>query len=196
MKLLLLLILSTSIVACSGAKSTQDVGAEDTGIELTDSEEITDEFETAAEDVVAEEVGENNPVQVESSPVAVNAGEEQEYTVGKNETLMMIAFKLYGDYGKWKDLSDYNQLKSNKLSQGQKIKYIAPEVVFEWNPQGNPYLIKKQDTLGLISDKTYGTTKEWKNIWENNKPLIKDPNKIFAGFTIYTPILEREVASK
>ena len=31
----------------------------------------------------------------------------------------------------------------------------------------------------------------------NNKPLIKNPNKIYAGFTIYTPIIEgREVATE
>ena len=56
-------------------------------------------------------------------------------------------------------------------------------------------VIKRGDTLGTISSDTYGTMKFWRNIWDNNRPLIKDPNVIFAGFTIYTPILQaRDVA--
>jgi nucleoid-associated protein YgaU len=68
--------------------------------------------------------------------------------------------------------------------------------MFSWAPEGNKYLIKVGDSLGIISDTTYGTSKYWKNIWTNNKPLIKDPNRIYAGFTIFTPIIEgREVAN-
>ena len=36
----------------------------------------------------------------------------------------------------------------------------------------------------------------WKNIWNNNKPLIRDPNKIFAGFTLYYLENGRDVASE
>ena len=37
----------------------------------------------------------------------------------------------------------------------------------------------------IISKKKYGTPVRWKSIWDNNKPMIKDPNLIFAGFTLY-----------
>jgi nucleoid-associated protein YgaU len=69
------------------------------------------------------------------------------------------------------------------------IKYAIPEKTFEYQAEGNPYLILKGDTLGIISTATYGTVKYWKNIWNNNKVLIRDPNRIYAGFTIYTPEL-------
>ena len=84
------------------------------------------------------------------------------------------------------------------------FKYVRPSLLHGdlWSgnylisSDGNPYLIKSGDTLGKISNTTYGTIKYWKNIWNNNKPLIKDPNKIFAGFTIYTPLIEgRDVAN-
>jgi len=57
-------------------------------------------------------------------------------------------------------------------------------------------VIVRGDTLSLISNRFYGTLFKWKKIWENNKPLIKDPNKIFVGFTVYVPDVSRDMASE
>ncbi len=48
-----------------------------------------------------------------------------------------------------------------------------------------PYLIKRNETLQVISQNLYDTTRKWMDIYQHNKPLIKDPDKIYAGFTIY-----------
>ena len=142
-------------------------------------------------------------VEVDSVPEvatsSVKAGSMQQYTVQKNETLMMIAFKLYGDYAKWKTLAAHNQtaLKGGNLTlSGMKLSYPAPAEEFVWNPQGLPYLIRTGDSLSGISKTVYTTPKKWKLIWDNNRPLIKDPNKIFAGFTIFYLENGREVASE
>ncbi|PIP94727.1 MAG: hypothetical protein COW78_09545 [Bdellovibrio sp. CG22_combo_CG10-13_8_21_14_all_39_27] len=50
---------------------------------------------------------------------------------------------------------------------------------------GNPYLIKSGDSLSLISKKVYGDWREWPAIHKNNPQQIRDPNLIFAGFTLY-----------
>jgi nucleoid-associated protein YgaU len=121
------------------------------------------------------------------------------YTVQKNETLMMISFKLYGDYARWRELANQNTdvLKGGTaVRNGMILNYMTPAEEFVWNPQGNPYLIKTGDTLGAISKEVYTTTKKWKLIWENNRPLIKDPNKIYAGFTIFYPENGREVTAE
>jgi len=134
-----------------------------------------------------------------SNDVPMSGGSEKTYTVQKNETLMLIAFKLYGDYEKWKELANYNQGALNgstNLKQGMVLKYNAPAEEFVWNPAGLPYLIRTGDTLGKISGSVYNDQKKWKLIWNNNKPLIKDPNKIFAGFTIYYLENGREVAAE
>jgi LysM repeat protein len=110
------------------------------------------------------------------------------YKVQKGETLMQIAFKLYGDIGKWKELKELNQTKFAKnsaLRANMELRYKAPEKVFVWNPEGSAHLIKSGETLGTISNSVYQTPKKWKQIWENNKPLIKNPNVIYAGFTLY-----------
>lgn len=148
--------------------------------------EITDTAAAAAAE---------SPVVIEDSM----GGSEKTYQVQKNETLMMIAFKLYGDYGKWKELANYNRdaLKgSTVVTEGMNLKYMAPAEEFVWNPQGLPYLIRTGDTLGGISTTVYQTSKKWKLIWDNNRPLIKDPNKIFAGFTLYYLENGRDVAAE
>lgn len=120
-------------------------------------------------------------------PAYSEAGQVKSYKVKKGETLMQIAFKLYGDISKWKEIKNMNPGLGNNtaLRANTELKYRAPEAPFVWNPAGSPYLIKTGETLGTISNTVYSTPKKWKSIWENNKPLIKNPNVIYAGFTLY-----------
>lgn len=221
-----LVILSLVLVACSGSKSAQKVDEQPPQIELSDADEFIENPSDAPVDAesldftneslettdVADTGIATEPVIADESPVFIEetltpevmttpsfaSGTMQEYTVEKNETLMMIAFKIYGDYGKWKSIAATNskQLNGGTLVRpGMKLKYSAPAEAFVWNPQGLPYLIRTGDTLTKISSNVYNTSKKWKSIWNNNKPLIKDPNKIFSGFTIYYLENGREVAS-
>ncbi len=207
-----LVVISLGLVGCSGSKSAQKVNQETPQVELSDADEFVENPNEAAaaenNEVAATdaESGADAPiidenVSSESSPVVSEsyvAGSEKTYQVQKNETLMMIAFKLYGDYSKWKELANHNAtaLKgSTSVRPGTVLKYVAPAEEFVWNPQGLPYLIRTGDTLGTISTSVYQTPKKWKMIWDNNRPLIKDPNKIFAGFTLYYLENGRDVAA-
>ncbi|MBF0360999.1 MAG: LysM peptidoglycan-binding domain-containing protein [Oligoflexia bacterium] len=116
------------------------------------------------------------------------SGEIGEYTVGKGETLMWVAFKIYGNYNKWKSIAKLNSKKVRRgeiIKEGTVLKYKKPKNEFVWEPKGEPYLVKMGDTLGKISKKVYDTIKRWKEIWKNNKEMIKNPNIIFSGFTLY-----------
>ena len=194
MKSLLLSLMLIFFVSCSGGSSTSD---DDSGIELADAVEFN---ESESGDVMGDVADADSGMsQMEmSEPMAELGDEQRSYTVKKNETLMIIAFQIYGDYRRWKSLAELNSdvLDSNySLKEGAQLKYMAPSEEFVFAPSGNPYLIQNGDTLGKISNTTYGTQKYWKNIWTNNKPLIRDPNKIYAGFTIFTPNIEgRDVA--
>ena len=218
-----LVLLTMFLAACSGPKSAQKINEETPQIELSDADEF---IENPAEDPAAAElpageagvaatpeesvtndvvVSNGEPLVEESSventsPVITNeSGTIKQYSVQKNETLMMVAFKLYGDYSKWKEIANQNQqtLKgSASIKKGMVLDYVAPAEEFVWNPQGNPHLIKTGDTLGTISKEVYSTQKKWKLLWENNRPLIKDPNKIYAGFTLYYLEDGREIANE
>ncbi|MBL7664135.1 MAG: LysM peptidoglycan-binding domain-containing protein [Bacteriovoracaceae bacterium] len=226
---LLVLFLILTFTSCSGTKSSQDVAANDAGLELSEAENLLsdDDFEEGKEEPVAqteevkteevvvteeqptepltdpalqpEEPVMNTEMVTETKPVINDVGSMKSYTVGKNETLMLVAFKVYGDYLKWKDLLNDNSavLKGNpaNLRPGMVLSHYGNGEEMVWNPGGNPYLIKNGDTLGLISKEVYGTLKKWKDIWMHNKPLIKDPNKIYVGFTIYYLDGARDVAS-
>ena len=130
-------------------------------------------------------------ISAETKPVknAVKVGQMQHYKVQKGETLMQIAFKIYGDIDMWKELKMMNKdvlaRANSTLRANMDLKYAQPETEFVWNPEGTAYLIKNGDTLALISNNVYQTPIKWKKIWNNNKVLIKNPNHIYAGFTIY-----------
>ncbi|NDG85015.1 MAG: LysM peptidoglycan-binding domain-containing protein [Proteobacteria bacterium] len=127
---------------------------------------------------------------VASEPVASSApvsGEMTPYKVKHGDTLMKIAFQKYGDLYRWKEILNANRDKikgPNDLAPGITLQLPGSDMVtIEQN--GERYLIKKGDTLGLISNDVYGTKAKWKKLWENNRQLIKNPNKIYAGFNLY-----------
>ena len=112
---------------------------------------------------------------------------------------MLIAFNQYSDYSLWRQILADNQdvLKDGpKLVNGMVIKLRLPLRPFEIYPHQDqhPYLIKSGDTLGGISTKVYGIQKYWRDIYLNNREQIKDPNLIFAGFTLYYRDIKRKPA--
>lgn len=213
MKLLkvLLLISIFALVSCSNnKKKTAEKPQDNTVAEMEDESdfivdsdeedlELAEEpsSEPVEEELFAEEASETQVMDGSNNASSISMTEGvSEYTVEKGDTLMLIAFKLYGDYRKWKSLQEMNPgVDAGKLSAGSNIKYNEPSEKFVWNPDGLPYLIKNGDTLGSISNDKYGTVSKWKLLYENNKPMIHDPNLIFAGFTLYY-VPERDVASE
>ncbi|OFZ14170.1 MAG: hypothetical protein A2X86_04780 [Bdellovibrionales bacterium GWA2_49_15] len=202
------LFLIMILMACSSNEKKAENGAEAGTTTAMESEKGGGE-----DDLFDDEKGEESDVNLfdsqpekkvakakkESAPIAPVeiSGEAAEYTVEKGDTLMLVAFKLYGDYAKWKLLAGYNpNLNESGLAQGMVIKYQAPSEKFTWAPQGDPHLIRTAETLGSISKDKYGIISRWKDIFENNRPMIKNPNLIFAGFTIYYVPDERSVASE
>lgn len=51
------------------------------------------------------------------------------------------------------------------------------------------YTIEKNDTLQKISKKFYGSYSKWSKIYEVNKDVIKDPNRLKPGVMIKVPKL-------
>ncbi len=145
--------------------------------------EYSEVREITEEEQIAEE-----KIQVEEVQVDEGTSEIISYKVQKGETLLQIAFKTYGDYAKWRKIASLNpNLDPLKLPEGENIQIEKPSVSFEWNPEGLPYQIQEGDSLGEISQSFYGMSKFWKDLFEHNRPLIKDPNIIFAGLTMYCP---------
>ena len=52
---------------------------------------------------------------------------------------------------------------------------------------GKTYEVVSGDSLSKIAKREYGDASEWKRIYEANRDLIKDPDKIFPGQKLKIP---------
>lgn len=129
--------------------------------------------------------------------VSSGGGELKTYRVRTGDTLMKIAFTIYGDVDRWRDLHEWNRDKiknANWLTKGLKLQYEAPAEDFRQEEHAHSYTIKKGDTLANIADDVYGRVKKWSKLQKYNQRLIKNPNVIFAGFKLYYEITPQEMA--
>jgi nucleoid-associated protein YgaU len=121
-------------------------------------------------------------------PSPAGSGQYENVTVQAGDTLMKIAFETYGDLYRWKSILEANRDKvtdPNQIPVGTVLKIERPATHVAIERNGEKYLIKNGDTLGTISNDVYGTQSKWRVLWENNKQMIHDPNRIFAGFYLY-----------
>jgi LysM repeat protein len=197
------LMLTLGLNACSSSKTKEAdeteviVPALDAGTDAVPQPEIEPPAE--AEQALDTPPAIEAPAEPEATPPipdpapfqasAADVGSHSEdYTVQAGDTLMKIAFEVYGDIYKWKAIYEANKDKisnPNAIPNGVVLKVEKPATPVAIDRNGEKYLIKKGDTLGKISDTLYGTPSKWKQIWEHNKQLIQDPNRIFAGFYLY-----------
>lgn len=152
------------------------------------------ESSTAPESVEAS-VAQETP-QPSAPPVSEAVAEFQTtYTFQSGDTLMKIAFDNYGDLYRWKKIYEDNRDKiqnPNAVPVGTVLNLEKPSSPVTVDRNGEKYVIRSGDTLGKISNHVYGTMKKWKRLWENNKQMIRDPNRIFAGFSLYYTFTEED----
>ena len=138
-----------------------------------------------------DEMGERKTSQIPQTTQGVNGN--REYQVKAGDTLMLVAFRLYGDYSRWREIYSRNSGKiaeNYEIEAGMTLQVQRPERPYR-APKGKPYFIKRGDSLSRISQKVYGKMKKWPRIYKNNPRQIKDPDLIFAGFMLYYPSQEK-----
>ena len=54
-------------------------------------------------------------------------------------------------------------------------------------PSETTYEVEPGDSLSKIAKKQYGDANAWKKIFEANKDVVKDPDKIFPGQKLRIP---------
>ena len=122
-------------------------------------------------------------------------GQFTQYSVRTGDTLMKIAFETYGDVYQWRKIYEDNRDRikdPNSVPSGTQLKLDQPSSAVSISRNGDKYQIQSGDTLAAIADNIYGKREKWKKIWENNKQLIKNPNRIFAGFYLYYTMTPEE----
>ena len=157
--------------------------------EVADADEDQDGDEAPGDEVrVSFKRGPANHSTVETPPMKFKReGANRVYTVRHGDTLMKISYEAFGNVYRWKEIYEKNKGKIanyNAVPVGTVLTINGVEYV-KIERNGIPYLIRRHDTLTKISKGLYGTPTYWKNLWANNRMLIHDPNKIYAGFTLY-----------
>ena len=54
-------------------------------------------------------------------------------------------------------------------------------------PESKYHTVKSGDTLSKIAKEAYGDANAYMKIFEANKPMLKDPNKIYPGQMLRIP---------
>jgi nucleoid-associated protein YgaU len=80
------------------------------------------------------------------------------------------------------------ELLEEELQEEVLSEETAPRDVAPPEKKYTIYTLQKNDTLQKVSKKFYGTTKKWKFLYEENKDVIKNPDKIYPGLKIKIPL--------
>ena len=122
--------------------------------------------------------------------IAVNSTTENNvYLVEKGDHLLKISKKLFGTIKRWQEILNLNKealKKTNILIVGMKLLVPPQKYVI--------YLIKSGDTLSNISQKLYGTVKNWKKLRKLNNEKFKRNSflKIGGKFIYKLPLITKE----
>lgn len=68
------------------------------------------------------------------------------------------------------NMPDFSNVKAGSSSTAEKI-----------------YVVVAGDSLSKIAKREYGNAKEWNRIFEANKDIVKDPDKIYPGQKLKIP---------
>ncbi|MFH1092975.1 MAG: OmpA family protein [Candidatus Omnitrophota bacterium] len=80
------------------------------------------------------------------------------------------------------------RLDAEKIGEGKYLVEEEKKIEGEVRVDSREYVIKKGDTLSKIAQEQLGKAHRWKYLYELNKDVIKDPNKLKPGKKIMIPI--------
>ncbi|MFF8471974.1 peptidoglycan-binding protein LysM [Streptomyces griseus] len=73
------------------------------------------------------------------------------------------------------------------LGAGNVVGVASVESKLTPAPQSRIVTLKAGDTLSSLAKATYGDAAKYAEIFEANKPLLKDPNKVYPGLAVRLP---------
>lgn len=125
-------------------------------------------------------------------PGLPEAGALMVYVVRPQDTLSLVAKRIYGSVGKWKELAAFSHLQNpNLIFPGDVLYYPLTEKTQKFAqtqmiPDDHHVVTAAHTTLPNISKEVYGESKYWKTIWRENGQ-IQNPFHVKKGEVVYYP---------
>jgi LysM repeat protein len=123
--------------------------------------------------------------------------EPPENRLGTTRTVSVLEIELGKRYSSQVAVDDEEAVGYDDYSDNEEDSYSyegssdyeeSDELSYEDNYR--EYTVQKNDTLQKISRKFYGTTRKWQMLYEQNKDVLKSPDKIYPGMKIKIPVLD------
>lgn len=131
------------------------------------------------------------------------------HDVQPGETLTSIAIRYYRDATLVNDLAAFNDLSDpNSLRVNHRLRIPASEHLGRRAAPSTPtttqtpttqptrqapttayttYTVKSGDTLSELSLQLLGTSRRWRELYEHNRDVIRDPDNLLAGTVLKVP---------
>lgn len=113
---------------------------------------------------------------------------------------MGLLSSIFGKKDKKEKQADFGNVSSGRSTTAREVRKPAigtpPPAAGPAAPEAPPaaaaqagttYEIRKGDTLSAIAQRHYGDASQWRRIYEANRSVIDDPDKIFPGQKITIP---------
>ena len=137
---------------------------------------------------------------VEANAQPSNSSDLTKYVVVKSgDSLSKIARRIYGKLSMWKKLQQINNVaNADLIFPGDRVYYdetgmaVVPAAATKTTVVAAPpiantvksYVVQAGDTLGSIAKRAYGSTEQWKDLYNKNSTNITAPDVIYPGQTI------------
>lgn len=122
----------------------------------------------------------------------IPAPKVERYQVKPGDTLSSIAESWFGDPNRWSAIVEANPgMNPNRLKIGQLLRMpsktaSAPATVV--SSIGRTWTVRSGDSLSSIATRFFGTSRNWRAIYEANKAAIgSDPAALKVGMTLQIP---------
>jgi nucleoid-associated protein YgaU len=109
------------------------------------------------------------------------------YTVRPGDTLSAIAQQQLGDASRWPEIFLLNRgtiQHPDRISPGQ---VLALPGTTPMHPPPRIYVVRRGDTLSGIAKRELGDASRWPDIFERNRDVISDPDRIFPDQVLILP---------
>lgn len=100
------------------------------------------------------------------------------------EKAVLIAGNIEG-IGRVDDRIRVTQAVGGSAAPSAPVASTTPAATGQWTSR--TYTVKSGDTLSKIAKEMYGEASKYPQIFEANKPMLKDPDKIYPGQVLRVP---------